>query len=281
MDEGRNYPNLTQAVLLVLLFFGLSLLFGILIAILGKVLGFAAEKEPVVLAVINLIAFGLLLVIGYRKTGVTIGELFPLSPIQPTLLLPMAFTIVGTSILVSEMNNLLRIFLPAPEWFIEMMMNLVAGKTNFWRSVALTVVVAPLTEELLFRGLILRGFLNHYGKSKAVLVSAILFAIIHLNPWQLIGALILGVIFGWWFVQTRSLIPCLFGHALANAFPLILRATFKVLGYTTGETTFWPLWFDILGLFLVGIGGWLLIWAFQKTSDSTPEDSSDAGKHDQ
>ena len=104
-----------------------------------------------------------------------------------------------------------------------------------------------------------------------------LFAIIHLNPWQFIGALLLGVIFGWWFVQTRSLIPCLFGHAVFNAFPLILRTTVKIPGYTIGPNTFQPLWFDILGLVLVGIGGLALITAFQYIDDSTPEDSSDEG----
>jgi hypothetical protein len=87
----------------------------------------------------------------------------------------------------------------------------------------------------------------------------------------------LGVIFGWWFVQTRSLIPCLFGHALTNAFPLILSTTVEIPGYTIGPNTFQPLWFDILGLALFGIGGLLLISAFQKTDDSRPEDSSDEG----
>ena len=139
------------------------------------------------------------------------------------------------------------------------------------------MVVAPLTEELLFRGLILRGFLRNYSQAKAVFVTAILFAIIHLNPWQFIGALLLGVIFGWWFVQTRSLIPCLFGHAVFNAFPLILSATVKIPGYTIGTATFQPLWLDILGLILVGIGGWLLIWVFQKIDDAPPDAPSDGG----
>jgi membrane protease YdiL (CAAX protease family) len=273
MDGDRNYPNLPQAIILILLFWGLY----VLLAILGKVLGFPFEKEPMVLGISNLIVFGIILVIGYRKTGATVREVFPLLPIQPVLLLPMTIMIVGMSILVSEMDNLLRLFLPAPEWLTKMMTDLVSGKTNFWSSFALLVVVAPLTEEPLFRGLILRGFLSHYSKSKAIFVTAILFAIVHLNPWQFIGALLLGVIFGWWFVQTRSLIPCLFGHAVFNAFPLILSATVKIPGYTIGPNTFQPLWLDILGLALFGIGGLLLISAFQKTDDSRPEDSSDEG----
>lgn len=277
MDADRNYPNLTQAVVLILIFFGLAILFGVLSVILGEVLGLPLEKEPAVEAVFSLILFGILLRIGYRKTGATIREVFPMPPIHPVLLFPMGIMMVGMSILVSEMDNLFRIFVPAPEWFIEMMMDLVAGGTKFWGSFALIVVVAPLTEELLFRGLILRGFLKNYSKTKAVFVTAILFAIIHLNPWQFIGALLLGVIFGWWFVQTRSLIPCLFGHAVFNAFPLIVNATAKIPGYTIGSATFQPLWFNILGLTLVGIGGRLLIWAFQKTDDAPPDAPSDGG----
>ncbi len=273
MDGDRNYPNLPQAIILILLFWGLY----VLLARLGKVLGFPFEKEPMVLGISNLIVFGILLVIGYRKTGAPVSEVFPMSPIQPVLLFPMAVMIAGMSILVSEMDNLLRIFLPAPERVTKMMMDLISGKTSFWRSFTLIVVIAPLTEEPLFRGLILRGFLSHYSKAKAIFVTAILFAILHLNPWQFMGALLLGLIFGWWFVQTRSLIPCLFGHAVFNAVPLILRATVKIPGYTIDPNTFQPLWFDILGLGLVGIGGWLLIWAFQKIDDSTPEDSSDEG----
>ena len=277
MDRDRNYPNLTQAIVLILIYFGLALLLGVLIGILSTVLGISLEKEPGVTAVINLIIFTILLVIGYRKTGASFSEVFPLSPIRPVLLLPMAIMVVGMSILLSEMDNLFRLFLPAPEWLIKMMKNIVAGKTNFWRSFALIVVIAPLTEEPLFRGLILRGFLKHYSKTKAILVTAILFAIIHLNPWQFLGALLLGLIFGWWFVQTRSLIPCLFGHAVANAFPLIISATVEIPGYTIGLDTFQPLWFDILGLILVAIGGWLLILAFQETDNATPEGPSDEG----
>ena len=51
MDRDHNYPNLTQAIILILLFWGLSVLWGILVAILGKVFGFPFEKEPMVLGI--------------------------------------------------------------------------------------------------------------------------------------------------------------------------------------------------------------------------------------
>jgi membrane protease YdiL (CAAX protease family) len=47
-----------------------------------------------------------------------------------------------------------------------------------------TVLVAPLTEEAMFRGLLLGGFLLAYRRWTAILLSAVLFAAIHLHPVQ-------------------------------------------------------------------------------------------------
>jgi membrane protease YdiL (CAAX protease family) len=84
------------------------------------------------------------------------------------------------------------------------------------------VVVAPVAEEFLFRGLILHGFLRNYSRRKAVLSAALLFALFHLNPWQLPGTFIMGLVLGWWLSETGSLLPCLLGHVLANVSPILL-----------------------------------------------------------
>ena len=271
MDENRHYPNISQAIGLVILFFGLMLLLAIPLGILDHFVDFSLAAHPATLAVINLVVVGPILIIGLKRTKAPFSEVYPLVPIRPSLLLPMAIMIVGTSILLSEMDNLLRIFLPAPPWFTEAFMDLTQAQTSLWGSIAALVVVAPLTEELLFRGLILRGFCSHYSVQKAVVGSAILFGLIHLNPWQFIGATILGILFAWWFIETRSLLPSLFGHALANALPLVFGAVFhlEIQGYTSefspDMTEFQPLWFDLIGLLLTGLGGWSLIQAFQNT----------------
>ena len=96
-------------------------------------------------------------------------------------------------------------------------------------------------------------------------MSALLFALIHLNPWQFSGAFVLGVIFAWWFVQTRSLVPCLFGHAVFNAIPLITGPLLhlEIRGYSSpSETPSWqPVWFDLTGCLLLGVGVWLWVRA--------------------
>jgi len=136
------------------------------------------------------------------------------------------------------------------------------GHTPRWEAfVRLVVIVAPLTEELLFRGLILRGLLRHYTTRTAIIASAVLFGVFHLNPWQFLGATVLGVLFAWIFVRTGSLYPCIFGHAFANGVPLIASVLkVDIVGFTSELTgvEFQPLWFDALGLVLSAVGLWRL-----------------------
>lgn len=264
MNEGNYYPGIRQAVWLLVLIVLLQIVLGIIVGMLGAVVNVPLVEHPAILGVISLIAFGLILMWGLKKTKVTFKKVFPLVPIQMSLLLPMSLTVIGMVILISEVDNLFRSVLPMPQWLAEFFMNLL----GHWSSIIPLVIIAPLTEELLFRGLILRGFLGRYTVRKAVLASAILFGLLHLNPWQFLGAVILGVLFAWWFVQTGSLLPCLFGHALANAVPLILIGILhlEIQGFTIGTTTveFQPLWLDLVGLLLAWLGIWLLIRKFRE-----------------
>jgi len=271
--EGNCYPGIRQAIWLLVLIFLLQTALVILAGILGSVVDFPLTEHPVTIGVINLIAIGLVLMLGLKKTNAPFKEVFPLSTIKISLLFPISLTVIGMGILISEVDNLFRTVLPMPTWISDLFMNLL----GHWSSIILLVIIAPLTEEPLFRGLILRGFLGRYTVRKAVLVSAILFGLLHFNPWQFIGAVILGVLFAWWFVQTGSLLPCLFGHALHNAVPLILMGIFhlEIQGLTSATTAveFQPLWLDLVGLLLTWLGMWLLIRMFRETETTPSEDS--------
>lgn len=265
MNQGNCYPGIRQAIWLLVLIVLLQIVLGILVTVIGAIVNVPLIEDPAILGIINLIAIGLVLMLGLKKSKEPFKKVFPLSTIQITLLFPMSLTVIGMGILISEVDNLFRTVLPMPPWFADFFMNLL----GHWSSIALLVIIAPLTEELLFRGLILRGFLGCYTVRKAVLASAILFGLLHLNPWQFLGAVILGVLFAWWFVQTGSLLPCLFGHALHNAVPLILMGIFQleIQGFTSEPTAveFQPLWLDLVGLLLAGLGIWLLIREFRET----------------
>lgn len=85
------------------------------------------------------------------------------------------------------------------------------------------VVLAPLGEEVLFRGYAFNAFLQQWGPLPAYLLSAFLFSIAHslaATEGQialLVPAFIIGLVLALGMHKTRSLVPCVVAHALNNA----------------------------------------------------------------
>ncbi|MGL4656214.1 MAG: lysostaphin resistance A-like protein [Sarcina sp.] len=80
------------------------------------------------------------------------------------------------------------------------------------------VVEAAFVEEIMCRGFVLNGLLNKYSPKVAILLSATLFGILHMNIPQFINATIMGCVFGIIYYQTRSLTACMIMHATNNFF---------------------------------------------------------------
>lgn len=80
------------------------------------------------------------------------------------------------------------------------------------------VVMAPVVEELLFREAI-EGHLLQTGKrpKAAIFLSALIFGVIHINPAQIPFAFCIGLVFGWLYYRTGSVVPGMVGHFLNNA----------------------------------------------------------------
>lgn len=82
------------------------------------------------------------------------------------------------------------------------------------------LIEAPIFEEILFRGIVLSGLLNKYKHKpkKAIVYSALVFAIVHFNIPQGINAFIGGIILGSIFYYTKSLRLSIFAHFINNFF---------------------------------------------------------------
>lgn len=91
-----------------------------------------------------------------------------------------------------------------------------------------TAVVPAVTEELMFRGVILNS-LNKYNRFAAILISALLFAIFHGNIPQFIFTLALGVYWGFVFSKTKSLGLCMLMHFAVNFYSVTCVALSKIL----------------------------------------------------
>jgi membrane protease YdiL (CAAX protease family) len=82
---------------------------------------------------------------------------------------------------------------------------------------AAVVLVVPLAEEVLFRGLVLPSIVPWFGPAAAIGVSAVLFAAVHGALWMLLPLTLLGTSLGLVALHAGSLTPAWIGHGLFNA----------------------------------------------------------------
>jgi sodium transport system permease protein len=92
-----------------------------------------------------------------------------------------------------------------------------AGPADALVSVAAVALVPALCEELLVRGVVLPSLLVRSGPAAAVVISAVVFAVIHLDPYRTLFTLVLGLALGLLRVRTGSLVACMAAHAVLNA----------------------------------------------------------------
>jgi len=84
-------------------------------------------------------------------------------------------------------------------------------------------LLAPLAEELVFRGAILRSLLRWTKQPwMAIAISAIFFAVAHLNPAQLPHAFLVGLLLGWMYYRTDSIVPCVVYHWVNNTVAYVM-----------------------------------------------------------
>ncbi len=88
-------------------------------------------------------------------------------------------------------------------------------------SLLLLAVLAPLVEELVFRGLIYGWIAGRWGTMAGFIVSSLAFAAAHFEPAHIVLVLPLGLLFGWMRRRTDSLLPSLVAHILNNGFALL------------------------------------------------------------
>ncbi|MBD8018427.1 CPBP family intramembrane glutamic endopeptidase [Kaistella pullorum] len=102
--------------------------------------------------------------------------------------------------------------------FYEFFQNLMANMTADMKTlIVMAVVMAPLFEEIIFRGIIQKGLINKGMKpAAAILIASVVFGIVHGNPWQFVGAVLLGVVLGLVYHRTKSLLLPILLHAFNN-----------------------------------------------------------------
>ncbi len=96
------------------------------------------------------------------------------------------------------------------------------GPAGLALSIALVVLIAPLVEEMLFRGVVLTAVGSRLGSGAALVVSAALFGMYHFSLWMFVPTFLLGLACGYLAQHRGSLWPAVVLHALFNAVPVAI-----------------------------------------------------------
>lgn len=121
-----------------------------------------------------------------------------------------AFVIEPVSMLLPEMSE-------ARKMAMEQML-----KGPVWIVLISVSIFAPFFEEWLCRGIILRGLLKKMKPGWAIVISALVFGLIHMNLRQAIPAFIIGVVLGYVYYKTGSLKLTMLMHCVNNTLSVIL-----------------------------------------------------------
>lgn len=132
----------------------------------------------------------------------------------------MALIVSVATLALGFVTDSLNAIMPqTPEWFENAMAQIMDAPV--WITLISVSIFAPLFEEWLCRGVILRGLLQKTHPVSAILVSAVFFAVLHMNPWQALPAFILGALFGYIYYKTGSLKLTMLMHCVNNTFAVV------------------------------------------------------------
>ena len=89
-------------------------------------------------------------------------------------------------------------------------------------NIIMFVLLGPIVEEILFRGFLLNRWWKKYGAEKAIVLSSIMFALMHV---EVIGGIVFGLVLARIYVKTKSLIGPIIVHTANNVIVMVLELT--------------------------------------------------------
>jgi membrane protease YdiL (CAAX protease family) len=160
--------------------------------------------------------------------------------------LPILAMLVPLVVVMSELDNILRAFVPPPDLPAELEnMQQRISSASFLTTLETFLVavgIAPVVEEWLFRGVIQQGLIAHLSRVRGVALTAALFAIVHLGPSPsgpsalspFISSFALGLVLGAVRLATGSLLACILvsaGVSAAGLTAISLADTIPIPGF--------------------------------------------------
>jgi sodium transport system permease protein len=182
-----------------------------------------------------------------------------IDPISAIMVIPMG---VAGFALITQFEVLFSkfVFIPteyAQQFEVVLMEITALGPVGAFAVIALLPAVC---EEILFRGYILDGLTRKWGASIGIVITGILFGAFHLDPFRMIPASLLGILFGIIVFRKGSIFYGIIAHLVNNGCALVtvLFAAKIGEGYMSGER-FAPVWFIAVAVAVFGLSLWVIL----------------------
>ncbi len=252
MTERSNYPGIENVILLYMLLAAIMLAISVPLILYKE--EFYTSNRHLIAPLVNLFSIGIVFTIGFKKSKMRINDIINSQTLSYPLLLILIVSSFGLTVVFSEFNNLIRYYYPMPESVLKSTIDFLTS-ANIFVVIFSTGIVIPITEELLFRGLFLRGLMKNHSAIFSIIMTSFLFAFLHANPWGMLSYFLIGVALSWIFVKTKNLIYCITVHSFYNLWLVFfLHADLAIPGFSdfSNPNQFQPIWLDGLGIVLVG-----------------------------
>ncbi|MDP1978461.1 CPBP family intramembrane glutamic endopeptidase [Undibacterium sp.] len=262
--KHENFPSGLEACLLLVFLLGIEFMVGLLVQDSSSWTGISPDEvDAVIMVLSNAVLFTGVL----HYKGMSYAELFHSSAVSRNrtllLIVPVLLLVPGLEMVLGVLGGWLEAWQPVPDGQQRIFDDMMANGVH---SIITACLVAPVLEEMLFRGLILRSFLQQYSRWVAILGSACLFGLAHMNIYQFLCATIVGVLCAWLYQKTRSLWPGIILHSASNGAAIcVYRMTVSKGGNVAWQPTAGAY---MAALLSAALGIYLLrrLWA----SDSDP-----------
>jgi len=171
------------------------------------------------------ILIGLPVIIYLRLSKLSILNRLRLNKISIKTFLSIILISIGFIVIIDELDRIVYILFGAPEFLQELVEQLkITSILNGIIIISTTAIIAPIVEELLFRGFLQKVLEESWEDvTKAILVTSLFFALVHLNPYWIVQIYLLGFLLGYLSWRTNSIIPGIILHGLNNGFAVALN----------------------------------------------------------
>ncbi|WP_340112743.1 CPBP family intramembrane glutamic endopeptidase [Maribellus mangrovi] len=219
--QQKYYPTILKGIHLVILYIFIQTLVDFPLALIDYYKDTEYLYNPIKKIVLGVGSVLFILIYGIKKSKEPVLDIFPFKLFNPLIFIPIIAFLWGAHNFLDLVNEWVAKVLPPPPWFWELFNKIFEGDYGFTGIFLKVAVIAPVVEELIFRGLIFNGFRKNYNGFVAVVMSALLFSLFHLNPWQMPATFVLGLLLGWLMLRTNNILAAIIGHSINNTLVLL------------------------------------------------------------